>query len=126
MSISFYTTLDNTIIVDEQQGFFSCFQATADQVPSEVTVFSTLADPNQGKDIETFSYDSESGQFFPLNFDENGTIIFNSTINEELSCGFLLITFKKVGIYTIETQIAENNTFIPLFSSTDVYTVLDA
>ena len=125
MAVSFYNTLNSIILKNQQQGIFSCFQATSDSIPSKVVLTNTLGNPHQANDIESFVYDTKTGLFTPVPFSSNGTIIFTQRIKAELQCDFFLVTFKKEGIYRFDYTVVDEKTFAPLFTSTQVITVLE-
>ncbi|WLR42058.1 hypothetical protein LC087_14970 [Bacillus carboniphilus] len=125
ISVSTYITLPSTVIENRQYGYLSCFQATSDQIPSVVTVFASLAKPNQGANIKAQQYDPETGEFFDVSF-AGGTIVFDIDVNNELQCDFLRTTFTEPGTYEFDTLVVNKETFQQIFSTSYIVQVLPA
>ncbi|MEW9500311.1 hypothetical protein [Jeotgalibacillus marinus] len=126
MTVALFTTLPDTIIVDEQQAFQVC-TVNSDPLQDgvEVRIFVTLSNLNLLSEFTAFIFDPSSGMFVPIEFNEFGVAILESTL-APTSCSQVLVTFTDDSNYRFQQQVVEKSSGKLLASNTQIFRVLSA
>ncbi|MEI5907054.1 hypothetical protein WAK64_08290 [Bacillus spongiae] len=124
MTVALFTTLPDTILVDEQQSFQVC---TVNSDPLldglEVRIFVTLGNLDLLSEFSAFIFDPDSGVYVPIEFNDLGVGILESTL-APTSCSQVLVTFKDDKDYRFQQQVVEKATGKPLASNTQIFRVV--